>query len=154
VRVAAFPRPGPCASLSRRAHRGPSFTDPPLIKKFRAKGIDKFIAYELPLSDVKERYGGHFQLVMQDLHETDNLRVLDMSGERAFRLFSLSKLPAPVIFEATEKFEPAEKLGAPMPADDATIPQRVQTIRSRTANGADQNSIAPPIRRRDGPMVA
>jgi hypothetical protein len=89
-----------------------SFTDPPLVEKFRAKGIDKFIVYELPLSVVQEKYGGHFQLVMQDLHETDDLRVLDMNGERAFRLFSLSKLPAPVIFEA------AEKLEAPMPADD------------------------------------
>jgi hypothetical protein len=92
-----------------------SFTDPPLVEKFRAKGIDKFIAYELPLSVVKEKYGGHFQLVMQDLRETDDLRVLDMNGERAFRLFSLSELGAPVIFEPAVK---ARAPMTPMPADD------------------------------------
>ena len=37
-----------------------SLTDSGLLEKLRAKGIDKFIAYELPLDLVKERYGGHF----------------------------------------------------------------------------------------------
>lgn len=109
-----FAGSGPLVILTSHA----SFTDPPLIEKFRAKGIDKFIAYELPLSVVKERYGGHFQLVMQDLHETDDLRVLDMNGERAFRLFSLTELPAPVIFEPAAKSGAPMAPMAPMPADD------------------------------------
>ncbi len=50
----------------------------------------------------QERYGGHFQLAMQDLHESDDLRVLDLNGERAFRLFRLKELAAPVMFERGE----------------------------------------------------
>lgn len=77
-----------------------SFTDPGLIEKLKAKGIDKFIAYELPLALAKERYAGHFDIAMQNLHETDDLRVLDFNGERAFRLFHLDELGAPIMFEA------------------------------------------------------
>ena len=46
-----------------------SFTDPALVENFGAKGIEKFIAYEVPLAMAQERYGGHFQVAMQDLHE-------------------------------------------------------------------------------------
>lgn len=76
-----------------------SLTDPALTEKLRAKGIEKFIAYEVPLAMAQERYGGHFQVVMRDLHETDDLRVLDFNGERAFRLFRLAELGPPVMFE-------------------------------------------------------
>jgi hypothetical protein len=76
-----------------------SFTDPALLDKLRAKGIDKFIAYEIPLAVAQGRYGGHFQVVMRDLHESDDLRVLDFNGERAFRLFHLYELGTPIMFE-------------------------------------------------------
>ncbi len=42
----------------------------------------------------RQRYGGHFRVVMRDLNEADDLRVLDFNGERAFRLFHLSELTA------------------------------------------------------------
>lgn len=80
-----------------------SLTDHGLVEKLRAKGIDKFIAYELPLDLAKERYAGHFDIAMGDLHETDDLRVLDFNGERAFRLFHLKELGAPVMFESSER---------------------------------------------------
>jgi hypothetical protein len=76
-----------------------SLTDPGLLTRLRAKGIQKFIAYELPVAVAEERYGGHFQVVMRDLRETDDLRVLDFNGERAFRLFHLNELAAPIMFE-------------------------------------------------------
>ena len=76
-----------------------SLTDPGLLEKLRAKGIEKFIAYELPPTLVRERYGGHFDVVMKDLHESDDLRVLDFNGERAFRLFHMKELGSPVMFE-------------------------------------------------------
>ena len=79
-----------------------SFSEPTLIEKLQAKGIDKFIAYEVPLAVAQERYGGHFQVAMQDLHESDDLRVLDFNGERAFRLFRLQELATPVMFERGE----------------------------------------------------
>jgi hypothetical protein len=76
-----------------------SVTDPNLLKKLEAKGIERFLAYELPLELVKRRYGGHFTTVMNDLHESDDLRVLDYNGERAFALFRLDELGNPVVHE-------------------------------------------------------
>lgn len=42
-----------------------SLTDPGLIAKLSAKGIEKFIAHELPWKLAKERYGGHFDTALQ-----------------------------------------------------------------------------------------
>ena len=72
-----------------------------LLLKLRAKGIEKFIAYELPLELARQRYGGHFDVVEQDVHETADLRVLDYNGSRAFRLFRFDELGAPVFHEPT-----------------------------------------------------
>ena len=76
-----------------------SLQEPALIEKLASKGIEKFIAYELPLDKVKQRYGGHFTVVTHDLHESDDLRVLDFNGERAFRLFRLDELEGPVMYD-------------------------------------------------------
>jgi hypothetical protein len=90
-----FTGSGPVLILTSHA----SLTDPRLLEKLRAKGIDKFIAYEIPVERARQRYGGHFDVVLRDLHETDDLRVLDFNGERAFRLFSLAELGPPVMHE-------------------------------------------------------
>jgi hypothetical protein len=70
-----------------------------LLEKLEAKGIARFLAYELPLDLAKQRYGGHFRTVVNDLRETDDLRVLDYNGERAFGLFGLNELGNPVIYD-------------------------------------------------------
>jgi hypothetical protein len=75
--------------------------DDVLIGKLRAKGVEKFMAYDLPLDQVKAKYGGHFQAVVNDLHETDDLRVLDFNGHRIFDLFRLDALGQPVIYDPT-----------------------------------------------------
>jgi hypothetical protein len=80
-----------------------SLMDRVFLEKLRAKGIEKFIAYELPLDLVKTRYAGHFDVVMKDLHESDDLRVLDFNGERAFRLFHLKELGSPILFEGGKR---------------------------------------------------
>lgn len=77
-----------------------ALTDTRLLEKLRAKGIEKFIGYELPWDLVRARYGGHFDIAMQDLREADDLRILDFNGERAFRLFHLKELGTPVMVEA------------------------------------------------------
>ncbi len=76
-----------------------SILDPALLEKLEAKGIERFLAYEVPLDLAKSRYGGHFSTVMNDLHETDDLRVLDYNGERAFALFRLDELGKPIVHE-------------------------------------------------------
>ena len=86
---------GPLMILTSHA----SMEDADLLNKLEVKGIDKFIGYEVPYDLAKERYGGHFNVVANDLHESDDLRVLDYNGERAFRLFNFSELGKACVHE-------------------------------------------------------
>jgi hypothetical protein len=86
---------GPMVVLS--SHGEPD--DDVFLGKLKAKGVDKFMAYELPLEEVEAKYGGHFKTVVNDLHETDDLRVLDVNGHRVFELFRLDVLGKPFIYE-------------------------------------------------------
>lgn len=72
-----------------------------LIEKLRIKGISKFVAFDVPLELARERYGGHFQIVSNDLRETDDLRILDFDGQRIFRLFTFRELGSPVLHEGS-----------------------------------------------------
>ncbi len=76
-----------------------SVTEPSLFKKLAAKGVEKFIAYGIPLHLAEQRYGGHYSVVMHNLLETDDLRVLDFNGERAFNLFHMRELGQPIMYE-------------------------------------------------------
>ena len=76
-----------------------SIEDSTLLEKLLVKGITKFVAYEVPYELAKNRYGGHFNVVANDLHETDDLRVLDYNGERAFSLFSFAELGDALVHE-------------------------------------------------------
>lgn len=93
--VMIFPGSGPIVILT--SHE--SVTEPKLLEKLAVKGIKKFIAYEIPVELAKERYGGHYDVVLGDLRETDDLRVLDYDGTRAFRRFRLSELGKPILHE-------------------------------------------------------
>ena len=77
-----------------------SFSDPQLIEKLLSKGIKKFIAYEVSEDKVKEKYGRHFNVVMGDLHQNDDLRVLDYDGHHVFYNFSLKELGEPIFYES------------------------------------------------------
>lgn len=76
-----------------------SLTEPVLLKKLAGKGIDKFLAYAIPVGLAKERYGLHFDVVAHDLSETDDLRILDLDGNRALRLFDFAEMTGPIIRE-------------------------------------------------------
>jgi hypothetical protein len=75
---------GPIVVLTSQA----SILDSALIEKLADKGIEKFIAYEIPIVLPEQCYGTHFAVVRGDLRETDDLRVLDEDRERAFKLLS------------------------------------------------------------------
>lgn len=77
-----------------------SFDDPNLIDKLESKGIKKFIAYEVPENKVKQRYGQHFTIILNDLKQTDDLRVLDYDGHHVFYNFSLDELGTPIYHES------------------------------------------------------
>jgi hypothetical protein len=68
-----------------------SFTDANLVEKLKAKGIKKYLGFELPLELCKKRYGEHYAVVLQDLRQTDDLRVLDFDGHHIFLTFSFSE---------------------------------------------------------------
>ena len=78
-----------------------SISDVSLIEKLASKDIDKFIAYEIPIGLAEQRYGTHFSVVRGDLRETDDLRVLDEDGDRAFKLFRFEELGPPILHEPT-----------------------------------------------------
>ena len=82
-----FTGTGPILVLSTYS----DLADERLTAKLRYKGIEKFIAYEVDLSAVKDRYSHAFQNVAEDL-EAEDLRVLDFNGHQIMANFSLSEL--------------------------------------------------------------
>jgi hypothetical protein len=86
---------GPIVVLTSHA----SMLDIALIAMLARKGIDKFIAYEIPIDLAEQRYGTHFSVVKGDSRETDDLRVLDEDGEHAFKLFRFNELGPAIMYE-------------------------------------------------------
>ena len=76
-----------------------SASDPKFVEKLAMKGIEKFIAHELPLALVKQKYGGHFDVVLHDVKQDADFRVLDYNGYRVFHNFSFNDMQQPVYHE-------------------------------------------------------
>ena len=76
-----------------------SFKDKHFAEKLAAKGIKKFIAYEVDVNKVKKKYGKHYAIIMGDLRQTDDLRVLDYDGHHVFYTFEFAELKEPVYHE-------------------------------------------------------
>ncbi len=76
----------------------PKLTDERLIEKLRYKGIDKFIAYQVDLDAVEQRYAQSFASVMEDLEGVEDIRVLDFNGHHIMANFSLDELGDPIKF--------------------------------------------------------
>ncbi len=77
-----------------------SLDAPPLVEKLLAKGIDKYLAFDVPVALVKEKYGTHYTVVMHDLKQQDDLRVMDFDGRHVFRQFSFDEMGAPTYHES------------------------------------------------------
>ncbi|MEM8995223.1 MAG: hypothetical protein AAGF23_10585 [Acidobacteriota bacterium] len=78
----------------------PKLTDERLVKKLRYKGIDKFMAYQVDLDVVSERYPTNFPDISGDLKEEgeEDIRVLDFNGHQIMANFSLDVLGDPIKF--------------------------------------------------------
>jgi hypothetical protein len=74
-------------------------TEEALVGSLHSKGIDKYIAYELPLADVHRLYGLPFEVVASDIEHGRPVRVLDFNGLHIFDSLSLSDLGRPVAYE-------------------------------------------------------
>ena len=76
-----------------------SFTDGSFVEKLRTKGVAKFIAFEVPIETAKEKYGLHFDIILGDLKQSDDLRVLDYNGHNILQLFSFEDIGSPLYYE-------------------------------------------------------
>jgi hypothetical protein len=90
-----FSGSGPIVILT--SHEG--VEDAKLLERLAAKGIRKFIAFPVEIDVLREKYGVHFDIVCRDLHETDDLRVLDFNGTHAMELLPFSQLGQPIFHE-------------------------------------------------------
>ena len=77
----------------------PTIDDPRLIARLRAKGLQKFIAWEIPIDRCRDLYGFTYRDILEDLQTQDDMRVLDFDGHRIFLNFSLRDLHDGVIYE-------------------------------------------------------
>jgi len=77
-----------------------SLNDPKLVEKLAQKGSKKYIAYSVPEDLVKDRYGKHYNVILGDLKQSDDLRVLDYDGHHVFYSFSLKEMGEPAYYEA------------------------------------------------------
>jgi len=77
----------------------PSIDDPNFINKLKAKGIKKFMAFEVPIDQCKNLYGYSYHDIVEDLQKIGDTRVLDLDGHHIFNNFSLKKIGTPFIFE-------------------------------------------------------
>jgi hypothetical protein len=76
-----------------------SFSEPRLIEKLKEKGIKKYICYEVPVDLVKQKYGNHYEVVLGDLRQADDLRVVDYDGSHVFGSFAFKELGEPTYHE-------------------------------------------------------
>ena len=93
-----FSGSGPLVILT--SHSG--LDDRALIERLATKGITKFIGYSVDVELLRSKYGNHFSVVQESLNETDDLRILDFDGHRAFKLISFDDFGPPVFYEEGE----------------------------------------------------
>jgi hypothetical protein len=74
----------------------PGADDQRLVEKLRYKGIARFIAYEVSIDAVRQRYGHSFDRVVADLEGVEDARVLDYNGHQIMATFSRDELGAPL----------------------------------------------------------
>ena len=77
-----------------------SITEGILLDSLRGKGVDKFIAYEVPVEKVHEFYGVPFEIISADLERGNDLRVVDFDGPHIFNCLSFTDLGRQIQYEA------------------------------------------------------
>jgi hypothetical protein len=85
-----------------------SLEDPTLSEKLGARGIARYIAYEVSVDKVKRLYGTRFSIILGDLSQTDDLRVMDIDGHHVFHSFSFDELGPPIYYSPKPKTAKAE----------------------------------------------
>lgn len=76
----------------------PKLTDERLVDKLRYKGIDRFLAYQVDLDAVEQRYPDSFEPVVAELEGVEDVRVLDFNSHQIMANFSIEALGDPIRF--------------------------------------------------------
>jgi hypothetical protein len=63
------------------------------------KGIRRFIAHEVPLEGLKERYGVPYEIVESDVRGGSDVRVLDSNGSHVFANIRFADLGPPLDYQ-------------------------------------------------------
>lgn len=105
---------------------------PALVEKLAAKGIAKYIAYELPVEKVQRMYGTRFSMVLGDLSQTDDMRVMDIDGHHVFNSFSFEELGKPIYSTGIRRPEPLGKVSM------ETVPLETITFETSPGEGATE----------------
>ena len=74
-------------------------TEQTLVEHLDRRGINKFIAFEVPVSKVHRLYGVPFEVVAADIDDGREMRILDYNGPHIFSSFDFNELGAPTPVE-------------------------------------------------------
>jgi hypothetical protein len=77
----------------------PTIDHPELVEKLHAKGLEKYIAYEVPVDRCRDLYGHRYRDIVRDLETSNDMRVLDFDGHHIFLNFSLRTLGLPYVHD-------------------------------------------------------
>lgn len=81
-----------------------------ILNRLGRIGIRKFIAREVPVPQVRSRYGRQFDVIENALEKGSDLRVLDFSGRRIFQNLPFSDFgPAYRREHSLREFDPARE---------------------------------------------
>ncbi len=75
-------------------------SDGRLVESLSRKGIDKFIAHEIDVDQLRDAYGVPFEIVEADINNGRDLRVLDSKGSHAFANVRFADLGKRIWYES------------------------------------------------------
>lgn len=93
--ILVFAASGPVLLLSSYD----TIDDPQLMGHLQAKGMEKFLAWEVPIARCHELYGYTYRDDAADLETHKGIHVLDNDGHRIFLNFALSELRGGIVYE-------------------------------------------------------
>ncbi|MBF0622446.1 MAG: hypothetical protein HQL54_11025 [Magnetococcales bacterium] len=64
--------------------------------QLREKGMERYIAFEIPTARVEERYGAGYFTVVNRMTGDDDIRVVDINGQRVMNNFNFAEMGEPV----------------------------------------------------------
>lgn len=67
-------------------------SDDRLAEGLKDRGIDKFMAYEVPIDHLRREYGLAFERIEADLKNGEEMRVLDFKGSHVFAKVDFAEL--------------------------------------------------------------